>query len=340
MFTSIGFRETADRFNWVFLRASEEIYTQRNVNSCAVEDQGISEKGIVSHYLHRKHELEPGCCSFRHVCARLALGYIHSHEKRVTDPRLSRVHEIRDGGFATIRSTITIPQLLRIWKGRRLGCGQVFGFCLLFSLSSFCWVLLLIYGLQNDIEAETADGEAQHFVIDFLSSILLDALVNQPILSVLQDLVIMRIIMYYYVPDTPEMKSHKTLVNAAFIYARLNNSLHQVGKKSLANFSAADMRVLPSGSVTPSSEQKLHEIRVLLSKLPQQEVDATSQLVAHGVAQEKVRALKSVRNASLHVLLAMTVAATVFGSLESWSVGDSIWFAFVTLTTIGSYSFI
>ncbi len=76
-------------------------------------------------------------------------------------------------------------------------------------------MLLLTYSLQTVVEAGKDD-----FMSNFFVSMLVDAAVNQPFIGFLQDVLVLRVLVYYYLPNAPEMTSYPRLLNAAFAHAR------------------------------------------------------------------------------------------------------------------------
>jgi hypothetical protein len=81
---------------------------------------------------------------------------------------------------------------------------------------------------------------------DFFVSMLIDAAVNQPFIGFLQDVLVLRILVYYYLPNTPEVTSYPRLLNAAFEHARGSGTFCPVSAAAACIFSGGILSVLPT----------------------------------------------------------------------------------------------
>lgn len=143
----------------------------------------VDKSELVHHWL--KHHFKLG--TFERTLSVFLLEFFHMNEADHLDLRFAAYRELRTDGVQVIKSQMYIEDLLEECQNNRWNpCrfadyAKQVGYMITFCISSFCWIVLLVYTIQFANEEGDLRGVWQGEVVQ---NVWMDILVLQPLILV------------------------------------------------------------------------------------------------------------------------------------------------------------
>jgi hypothetical protein len=273
-----SFMPTNERFHTLFLGVSEKKYCQE-VNKNAVLDQTrLETRDMLGDWLEQEHSIRPGFCGVKHMFTELMINYKMAQDSEPPDFRLSKIEELRVGGFKLVADLVTVEEFQAEWEAnsawyklKYIPKRKFFGWIFCFLISNFFWIALLTYTLQFEVDPndEYVDGLGQDWIFNWTFGSFTDLLFSQPMTLVARALVMLWL--FHNVVPKP-LKNHDAMkTRAQFV-----NELLEFGEA---------LEILRQGQ---GKKARRKSAAIVQMSKQQNEADNLDDLLDMGVKQENI----------------------------------------------------